>query len=120
MKKLIAMLLVLITLAAPALAETPMIGGWNVAEETTVTDEIRALLEKALEGFVGSDFEPVAYLGSQIVAGTNHCILCQRTVVYPGAQPVYTLVYLYEKLDGTVEILTMCDLDLTAFAEKAE
>ena len=49
MKKLIAMLLVLITLAAPALAETPMIGGWNVAEETTVTDEIRALLEKALE-----------------------------------------------------------------------
>ena len=81
------MLLVLITLAAPALAETPMIGGW---------------------------------LGSQIVAGTNHCILCQRTVVYPGAQPVYTLVYLYEKLDGTVEILNMCDLDLTAFAEKAE
>ena len=120
MKKMIATLLVLITLAAPALAETSMLGGWNVAEETTVTDEIRALLEKALDEFVGSDFAPVAYLGSQIVAGINHCILCQRTVAYPGAQPTYTLVYLYEKLDGTVEILNMCDLDLAAFAEKAE
>ena len=41
MKKLIAMLLVLITLADPALAEPPMIGDWNVADETTVTDELR-------------------------------------------------------------------------------
>lgn len=61
-------------------------GGWSHSASPALTEAQRAVLRKALEGFAGSSIEPVAYLGSQIVAGTNHCFLCQATVAYPGAQ----------------------------------
>lgn len=61
-------------------------------------------------------YEPVAYLGSQVVAGLNHCYLCRPTVVYPDAQPSWKLVYVYEPLEGPAEINLIADLDLAALA----
>ncbi len=92
-------------------------GGWSYSTSPALTDEQRAALSKALEGFVGSSIEPVAYLGSQVVAGTNHCFLCQSTVVYPGAQPKYVLVYVYEALDGSATLMNIADLDIGSFCE---
>ena len=93
-----------------AAAETP--GGWTAAEDTALTDDQRSLFEKALEGLVGVGYEPVAYLGSQVVAGLNHCFLCKATVVYPGAEPAYKLVYIYESLDGNASLTDVADLDI--------
>ena len=75
-----------------------------------MTDELRAIFEKALDGLVGVDYVPVACLGTQVVAGTNYCFLAKATVVYPGAQPSYVLVYVYEDLSGGVEILNFADM----------
>ena len=111
---LTAMLLVSSLLMGSALAEDvpgTLMGGWAAAEDPTITDEVRALFDKAMEGLVGVDYVPVAYLGSQVVAGTNHAILCQGTVVYPGAQPAWKIVFLYENLEGGVEILNIADFD---------
>lgn len=120
MKKFVSVLLaVLLLVSAFAMAE-PMVGGWTASESPEITDEIKALFDKAMENLMGVNYVPVAYLGSQVVAGTNHCILCQATVVYPGAQPGYVLVYLYEALDGTVEILNIADLSLGDFIEYGE
>ena len=87
-----------------------MAGGWSVSEDTGLTEDQRNLFEKALEGLVGVNYEPTAYLGSQVVAGLNHCFLCKATVVYPGAQPTYKLVYIYENLDGNAEVKDIKDL----------
>ena len=84
-------------------------GGWSAAEDTGITDEQRSLFEKAMEALVGVNYEPVAYLGSQIVAGLNHCFLCRATVVAPDAQPTYKLVYIYEGLDGNTDVLDIAD-----------
>ena len=96
--------------AAPMIGQT--VGGWNIAEDTELTDDQRSLFEKALEGLVGVGYEPVAYLGSQVVAGLNHCFLCKATVVYPGAEPAYKLVYIYESLDGNASLTDVADLDI--------
>ncbi|MBR2662602.1 MAG: hypothetical protein IKE25_02695 [Clostridia bacterium] len=77
-----------------------------------MTEGRKALFDKGLEGLLGVNYLPVAYLGSQIVAGTNHAFLCQTTVVYPGAQPEYAIVYLYEDLQGNVSILNIADFDI--------
>lgn len=84
-------------------------GGWSRAESPDVTDEVKALLEKALDGMVGANYTPVAYLGSQVVAGTNHAIFCRVAPVYPDAEETYVIVYLYEDLDGNVEITETID-----------
>ena len=125
MKKLFAVLLCVMLgtmLVLPAMAEEALAGGWSATTDATVTDEIRAAFDKAVEGMVGSLLEPVAVLGTQVVAGINYCILCRSTAVVPDAVPSYVLVYLYEGVDGTTEILNIVDLDYVAMipAEAAE
>ena len=45
----------------------------------------------------------------------NYCLLCKTTVVTPDAPVSYTLVYIYEALDGTAEILSIQELVFDAF-----
>ena len=44
-------------------------------------------------------------------------MLFRSTVVAPDAQPTYKLVFLYEKLDGTIEVLSIVDFDFGALCE---
>lgn len=115
MKKLFALILSLaLILASAACAETadgPVTGGWAAAADPTVTDEVKALLEKGLEGLLGVTYEPVLYLGSQVVAGRNHAILCKASVVTLNAIPTWKIVFLYEDLEGNVSILNIADFD---------
>ncbi len=122
MKKLTAVMIALMmvfALACAALAEGPaeaisMTGGWQSAENAEITEEIRTLFDKGMEKLIGVSYVPAAYLGSQVVAGTNHAILCQGTVIYPGAKPDWKVVFLWEKLDGTVELINVADFDFGA------
>lgn len=123
MKKLIAILLSVLlcaAVAAPAFAEEPLAGGWTVTEDATVTEEIKAAFDKAIEGMVGSLLEPVAVLATQVVAGANYCLLCRSTPVVPDAIPSYVLVYLYDGVDGTTEITSIADLDVAALSSVEE
>jgi hypothetical protein len=45
----------------------------------------------------------------------NYCLLCKTTVVTPDAPVSYTLVYIYEALDGTAEIMRIQDIVFDAF-----
>ncbi len=112
MKKMICVLAVMIlaaTVCFSAVAE-PVMGGWSVSSDTAVTPESQSALDKALEGFVGSKVEAVALLATQVVAGTNYCFLCRVTPVTPDPVPHYSLVYVYQALDGTASILEFQDL----------
>ncbi len=115
---LMAMLMVFSLACAGASAEgTLLAGGWQASADPAVTEALRAVFEKGMEGLLGVSYTPVVYLGSQVVAGTNHAFLCQATVVYPGAVPEYKIVYLYEDLQGGVSILDIADFDFGAFCD---
>lgn len=106
MKKWIALLMaaLMISTIVCAYAE-PVVGGWSIAEDTSINDERLAVFNKALSGYVGVNYWPVAYLGSQVVAGTNHCFLCTASPVVPNPGIHYVLVYIYEDLEGNAEYL---------------
>lgn len=118
MKKLMAILLaamMMLTLSLPVLAEETAslgggtLGGWSVNKEDTtqIPDEVKACFDKATEGLLGCTYEPVALLSSQIVSGTNYCLLCRCTLV--GAEPVqsYVMMYLHQGLDGSSELVNI-------------
>ena len=42
--------------------------------------------------------------------------LCRAAVVYPGAQPYYAVVTVYEDLQGGAELQSITPLDLAALA----
>ncbi len=119
---LILMLALLLScVSAPAEGPAPggqVAGGWAAAQDTAVTDEIAAKVARALEGLVGVNYEPVMYLGSQVVAGTNHAVLCRATVVVPDAVPFWAVLYLYEDLEGNVTVMKIEPLALNAQTEE--
>ncbi len=113
--------------AAGALAATLIIGGaaaggmqvnaatdhgfsivcTNAATEAAADEELkaaRAAYDKAMEGLTGVDYVQKLYIGSQVVAGTNYYFLCKATVVYPGSKPYWTIVSVYEDLEGNCTI----------------
>ncbi len=99
-----------------------MMGGWTPSSDPTVTDELKTIFEKGISNVDGASSVPVAYLGSQIVAGTNHAFLCKTATAYPGmpAEPTYVIVYLYEDLQGSVSILNIADFDIGSFCTYGE
>ena len=114
MKKLIALiLLVMMTVSAASAGE--LMGGWTSSTDPTVTEELQALFDMGTETLTGISYVPLVYLGSQIVAGTNHAFLCQAVSAYPESveiEPAYAVVYLYEDISGQVSILSIADFDI--------
>ena len=91
------------------------VGGWEPSADPAVTEELQAVFEKGMSTLTGTSLTPVAYLGSQLVAGRNHAFLCQVGTAYPGtldADPAYAIAYLYEDLQGNVSILNIEDFDI--------
>lgn len=78
----------------------PIPGSWTSRKEPC----IKKAFEKAIDGLEGYAYNPIALIATQVVAGTNYCILCRDEVVVPDATPVYELVYIYENLDGNASI----------------
>lgn len=72
-------------------------GGWARAASPVITDDFKKIFDKAVAEF-DVDYTPVAYLASQIVAGTNHCVLCKAM------SKTYVIVYIYEDLQGNAEV----------------
>ena len=104
---------------AEAAAE-PVAGGWQVAEDYTTAEipkEAFEAYDAATAQLDGNELHPMAYLGSQLVAGTNYALLCHSTTVT--AQPVSSIqvVTVYEDLDGNAQVSNICTLDLASFAE---
>ena len=112
MKKLIALMTaVLMIISAAAMAES-RVGGWTPAKDPAVTKELQALFQKGTETLTGAGYIPVAFLGTQVVAGTNYAFLCQVVTAYPGSldtAPAYAMVYLYQDLSGNVSVLSSAD-----------
>lgn len=121
MKKFFALLalaaLLLTAFAFPVLAEEPILGGWSACTDNPAEIPTEALdaLNAALDGLEGCVYKPIALLGTQIVAGTNYCFLCETTVVVPDAQPGYALVYVFDGLEGEHELLRVQEIEFSAF-----
>lgn len=82
-------------------------GGWEVNTGSTAMSKnaaAKAAFKKATAELLGVSYQPIAVLGTQVVAGTKYAILCKATPVIPDAAPDITIMYIYENVDGTVDI----------------
>ena len=106
------------TAEAETLANEPLAGGWTPAENFgELTEERLAVFRKGMETLLGVDYAPLAYLGSQVVAGTNHVFLVKGTVVVPTRPVSYALAYLYEDLQGNVQLMNIAQLPIVPQAD---
>ena len=82
-------------IADEAPSSEPRMGGWTVNREAGV----------AAEG-------AVLHLASQVVAGTNYCVLCRGEG--------WSLAFLYEDLNGNVELTKSVSLDIPSLSAPNE
>ncbi len=64
---------------------------WELARETELTEEQQTLFHDAIQGLVGVNYEPLAFMGRK---GDIQCFLCRASVVCPGAESYYVLLYI--------------------------
>ena len=66
--------------------------------------DVKAVFDKAFDKLEGADYEVIAYLGSQVAAGTNYLALARVTPVVPDAEPEIDLVTVYEDTKGQAKV----------------
>ncbi|MDO4549504.1 MAG: hypothetical protein Q4D04_15550, partial [Clostridia bacterium] len=94
-------------------AEDDLLGGWTVNMDDpalSANEDACGAYDRAMEGFVGVAYHPVAYLGNQVVAGNQYCVLCTGCVTAPDCEPFLALVYVYNDLEGNAEISDIVEL----------
>ena len=121
MKKFVSLLalaaLLLSCLIAPSFAEEHLLGAWyaNMDHPTEIPQDVLDAFQAATESMTGYVYKPIALLGSQVVAGMNYCLLCEKTLVVPDAQPSYALVYINDGINGEKQVLKIEDIEFSAF-----
>ena len=109
--------------AEPEAADQPagLLGGWTIydGETAALPEEVQTAFDSASKELLGNKLVPVAYLGSQVVAGTNDAILCKSTPVTLNPETKLVVVILYRDLEGNAKITHISDFALTASEEEA-
>ena len=92
-------------------AQEELVGGFIDAEDGTLTDELKTIFNKAIDGLLGAIYEPVELVATQVVAGTNYKFLANGTkTTNPVTKGTY-YVTVYEDLDGNVSLLDIETID---------
>ena len=84
-------------------------GGFTEPVSFEIAPDVKEAFDAAVSGLTGADYEPVANLGSQVVAGKNYRLLCRSTLAAPGAETGYAILKVYVGVDGSREILDIED-----------
>ena len=75
-----------------------MLGSYTVdVHAGSMPQKVATGFGKVFENMVGASYEPIAYLGSKVVNGTNHAILAEQTLITGKDVKSIVLVVLNEK-----------------------
>lgn len=106
------------TASTEAGGEEGLAGGYTVngeIPEAKLPENVKTAFDKAIEGISGVGYTPVAYLGSQVVAGANYAILCTAKPVVPNAEASLKVVVVYDDVSGTPSVLRINDFKLSDY-----
>ena len=95
-------------------------GAWTInhqKNQAKLPEEVEKAFNKATEKHTGSTLEPVAYMGSQVVAGMNYMILCQAETTTQEPEASYQIAIIYADLEGNAELTSLEDFDIVKYTE---
>ena len=76
----------------------------RIIESEELAPEVQAAFAAVEKSLIGVSYKPVMYIGSQVVRGMNHFIVCEAKTIYPGAQP-YAAVLCINIFEGKASVV---------------
>ncbi len=98
-----------------------MVGGWTIdlaAQSLAIPKEAANAFNKAIEKENNLQLEPIALLGTQVVAGTNYMFLCTETPMNKTEDSSYKIAIVYKDLKGEAILFKKVDFDVNQYAGK--
>ena len=92
-------------------------GGWTACADNKAADipsEVQSAFDDAISVIDDVEYTPIAYLGSQVVAGSNYAVLCQSK---EGDKNGIGVAFVYAGVDGTNELLNIYNISVAEFTE---
>ena len=85
------------------------LGGWNIddVKVCNLPQKAQSVFTAVTSELTGADYEPVAYLGSQTVNGTNYKILAIKTPVVPNGEKSFVKIIVNEGTDKTTRLVSI-------------
>ena len=81
-----------------------MVGSWTINVNTSgMPQKIATAVGELGEKLIGAEYSPIAYLGSQIVNGTNHAVLAEQLLL-TGKDTKNIVLLIFNEKDGVVTL----------------
>lgn len=80
-----------------------MLGSWNIDVAVgSMPEKVATAVSELANQLVGAEYEPIAYLGSQVVNGTNHAVLAKQTVL-TGKDTTNVVILIFNEKPGDMK-----------------
>ena len=91
-----------------------VLGGWNIDEMKSVNlpQKAQSAFTAVTGGLVGAEYMPVLYVGSQIVNGTNYCILAVQTIITGTPEKRLVKMIINVSSNGSASIVSVSGVGL--------
>ena len=85
------------------------LGGWNIDEmkSCNLPQKAASAFANVCGGLVGAEYTPVLYVGSQVVHGTNHCIIAVQTVLTANPEKRLVKMVINEAADNSASLVSI-------------
>ena len=101
--------------------KTEIVGGWETllaGQDKNLTVEDINIFNEAKANYTDLNFDLVAILGKQVVAGTNYMYLAKGYQDGEYENATYKIVIVYHDLEGKKSITKVSDFDYTKYVNK--
>ena len=91
-----------------------ILGGWNIDEMKSVNlpQKAQSAFTAVTGGLVGAEYMPVLYVGSQIVNGTNYCILAVQTIITGNPEKRLVKMIINVSSNGTTSLVSVSGVSI--------
>ena len=90
------------------------LGSWNIDDLKGVNlpQKAQSAFTAVTGGLTGADYQPVLYVSSQLVNGTNYCILAVQKLVVPKGEARLVKMIINVALDGAASLVSVSGIEL--------
>ena len=84
----------------------------NEVKSANLPQKVATAFTAVTGELVGAEYQPIAYIGKQIVNGTNYCVLAVQKIITAKPETRLVKMIIHEELNGAVSLISISGIAL--------